>query len=136
MRPAVLKARVVAVGTCWDSGSTRVLRYAFRGSRRSAAVAFRREVHCFRAILSVHDLLRVGGASGRADMRRLLIRYRPRHARGRTRLAANDAELREIASTSKDNFSLSLSLILVPGRGGRRICGQRPGRGILLRAHG
>ena len=46
-----------------------VWRYAFWGDKRRVDSEFNSEVHCFRAILSVHDLLSDSGASERAEVR-------------------------------------------------------------------
>lgn len=57
-----------------DSGKTRVERYKFSGETKKEGREETREVHCFRAILSEHDLERVGGASPRAGLRRTMPR--------------------------------------------------------------
>lgn len=60
--------------------------YAFLGDIRSEVVDESKDKACFRASLSVQDLERVGGASGREGLRRRCPRWekleRPRRADG------------------------------------------------------
>lgn len=83
-RPVREKARSHAVGTYCDAGRMREWRYAFLGDMIVEAVKERRDVACFRVSLSVQDLLRVGGASGREGLQRTAPRRekldRPRSA--------------------------------------------------------
>ena len=65
MRPLGPKARVHALAEYCDDGRIRECRYAFSGEIKRDADDDKREVHCFRASLSEHDLDRLAGASGR-----------------------------------------------------------------------
>ena len=64
--PLSEKARKHAFSTCCDRGSTRFDMYALLGEIMRETGADRRLVHCFKAILSEHDLDSVDGQSARA----------------------------------------------------------------------
>ena len=85
-RPEDEKARVQASGTYCEDGKVKDSKYAFRGLTSSDVVDDKSEVACFAASLSVHDLLSVGGASGREGFARTMPKSekfeRPRRADG------------------------------------------------------
>jgi hypothetical protein len=66
IRPRRLNARCVAVDMCCELGSTSVLIYAPLGAMSKDVVELRIDVHWHSVNLSVQDLLRDNGASGRA----------------------------------------------------------------------
>lgn len=69
-RPEALKARVQASSTYWLCGRMSEVSRAFAEEMKREVREERRDVHCVRASLSVHDFERVGGASGLEGFKR------------------------------------------------------------------
>jgi hypothetical protein len=67
--PSEEKARLQAISEYCDSGRTREEIYMLAGETSRDVTELRRDVHCFRAILSEQDFESVGGASGREGLR-------------------------------------------------------------------
>jgi hypothetical protein len=109
-RPERENARSHASGTNCECGRTSVAIYAFRGDNRVEVTEERSEVPCLSASLSVQDLLRVGGASGREGLRRT----RPRWEKLERPLSA-DISLLSSESRSSEEGEVTMGGALVHG---------------------